>query len=99
MSRVNLDEDSYQQKYGIIQFKLPHHPFVTDGTKEAATVGKSFVIKLLEAMYGLGYDFITGSDLTRTTDQVSRLDFRIRVNLVFLENGLCHLLTRQIFDF
>ena len=46
-------------------------PFSVSNDKESATIGKSFMIKLLTKMYCLGYDFVTASDLTRTLDMVN----------------------------
>ncbi len=72
LHETGLDEDQKKLKYGAMQFKLPGCPFETDMSKEDATIGKQFVIKLLEGMYALGYDFVVSSDLTRTEDQVCK---------------------------
>ena len=48
---------------------------MVNGDKESATIGKNFVLKLLAKMYSLGYDFVTASDLTRTTDMVILLTY------------------------
>ena len=65
-----LDDEYRKIKYGAVQFKLPGCPFETDMSKDDATIGKVFTLKLLEGMYSLGYDFVTSSDLTRSEDQV-----------------------------
>ena len=63
--------DSKKEKYGILQYKLPGNPFMVNGDKESATIGKNFLIRLFTKMYCLGYDFVTASDLTRTIDMVN----------------------------
>ncbi len=59
-----------KDKCGATQYYLPGRPFMVQGAKSDATIGKVFVTQLLEGMYSLGYDFIVSSDLARTYDQV-----------------------------
>ena len=54
---------------GDVCFRLPGRPFVIGSGQEAATTGKVFIARIFEEMFGLGYDFVTCSDLAQTMDQ------------------------------
>ncbi len=43
--------------------------------KNDSTLGKLFVLQVLEGMYQLGYDFVVSSDLARMHDQVSHANY------------------------
>ena len=60
---------------GVIEIKLPDHPFLMNSYQRSANIGKIFIVRLLEAMYTSGYDFMFSSDLSRLKDQ-STLFFR-----------------------
>ncbi len=52
-------------------YRLPGRPFVVDiGSKSDATLGKLFVLRILEHMYISGYDFLTSSDLSTMFKEV-----------------------------
>ena len=69
-----------KEDYGAITFRLPGQPFRVRGGKKNATLGKLFMVRLLEEMYKLGYHFIASSKLSRTPTDHSTLLFR-KVNI------------------
>eukprot|EP00397_Hematodinium_sp_SG-2012_P022879 GEMP01023736.1.p1 GENE.GEMP01023736.1~~GEMP01023736.1.p1 ORF type:complete len:546 (+),score=109.84 GEMP01023736.1:89-1639(+) len=62
------DTSNIKDKNGSVQIKLPQYFFAVSQGKDAATLGKLFMIRLFEEMYTLGYDIATSSDLTREVD-------------------------------
>ena len=65
-----------KEDYGAITFRLPGQPFRVRQGKKNATLGKLFMVRLLEEMYKLGYHFIASSKLSRTPTDHSTLLFR-----------------------
>ena len=65
-----------KEDYGAITFRLPGQPFRVRQGKKNATLGKLFMVRLLEEMYKLGYHFLTSSKLSRTPTDHSTLLFR-----------------------
>ena len=60
---------------GAVQIRLPDRPFLVNSYQRSANIGKIFIVRLFEAMYTSGYDFMFSSDLSRLKDQ-STLFFR-----------------------
>jgi len=56
---------NYQEKYGAMNLKMPGYPFVGISGKESATFSRLFVLKCLEEMSFMGYDFIISTNVSR----------------------------------
>ena len=71
-----------EAKYGAVQFRLPGSPFAPNCGRDSAYFGKFFVLRLLEQMHVIGYDFLTSIDLSRAFDMGT---------LIFKQGQICAL--------
>ena len=78
-----------KEDYGAITFRLPGQPFRVRQGKKNATLGKLFMVRLLEEMYKLGYHFLTSSKLSRTPTDHSTLLFRkVKIKSIAIRSNI-----------
>ena len=69
VKELNADQEVITEaKYGAVQFRLPGSPFAPNCGRDSAYFGKFFILRLLEQMHVIGYDFLTSIDLSRAFD-------------------------------